>query len=99
MGQLFAEPWISGSLRLTGSTQSDIDGIDSNIMGPVQTANPDFQGGDRIDLGVGINLVGQERLLRGHRLGLEVGIPLYQDLNGPQMETDFTVTLGYQYAF
>ena len=92
-------PWISGSLRLTGTTQDEIDGRDTRIMGPVQTANPDFHGGDRLDLGVGINLVGQKGLLRGHRLGLEFGVPLYQDLNGPQMETDFTLTIGYQYAF
>ena len=30
---------------------------------------------------------------------IEADIPIYQDLNGPQMETDFTVTLGWQYAW
>ncbi|MBV6633971.1 MAG: transporter [Alphaproteobacteria bacterium] len=92
-------PWISGSLRLTGMTQDEIDGIDTNIVAPVQTANTDFHGGDRLDLSLGLNLVGQKGVLRGHRIGLEVGMPVYQDLNGPQMETDFFLTIGYQYAF
>ena len=46
-----------------------------------------------------MNLAGQTGLVRGHRLALEADIPIYQDLNGPQMETDFTVTLGWQYAW
>jgi hypothetical protein len=33
----------------------------------------------------------------GHRIGLEVGKPIYQDLNGPQMETDLVWSLGYQF--
>jgi len=76
-----------------------VEGIDPNIMGPVQTANPDFQGGERIDLIGGINLVGTHGPLAGHRLALEIGAPVYQDLNGPQMAGDWMLTLGYQKAF
>ncbi|MDH3283004.1 MAG: transporter, partial [Gammaproteobacteria bacterium] len=66
---------------------------------PVQTANPDFQGGDRVDLGFGLNLAGQKGKWRGARLALEFILPVYQDLNGPQMEADWAVTAGAKYMF
>ncbi|GMG83215.1 transporter [Paralimibaculum aggregatum] len=92
-------PWISVSGRVAGRHLGRIDGIDRHIMAPVQTADPDSYGGRTVSLLAGINLAGQSGYLRGHRLALEVGVPVYQDLNGPQMETDWTVTLGYQVAF
>ena len=46
-----------------------------------------------------MNLAGQTGFLRGHKLALEAGIPIHQDLNGPQMETDYTITVGWQFAW
>ena len=92
-------PWISTSLRIKGSHQGKIDGLDTNIATPVQTADPDNYGGERIDLLGGVNLIVPSGPLKGHRFALEAGAPVYQDLNGPQMETDFTLTLGWQKAF
>jgi hypothetical protein len=91
-------PWVSNSIRLAYQTQGDIHGIDSQIVGPVQTANPDFYGGDRLDLLFGVNLIGQKGVVCGQRLAAEFGFPVHQDLNGPQMETDYTFTLGWQKA-
>jgi hypothetical protein len=91
--------WISLSGRAKARTMGRIDGIDPNIMGPVQTANPDFQGGERVDLLAGVNLVGTHGALAGHRLGIELGLPVYQDLNGPQMAADWNLTVGWQKAF
>jgi len=88
--------WVSSSVRLVYQTQDDIHGIDPNIVGPVQTANPDFYGGDRLDLLFGVNLVGQQGAICGHRLAAEFGVPVYQDLNGPQLKTDWTLTVGWQ---
>lgn len=42
-----AHPWVSFSTRLTGRTQGSIDGMDPDIMGPAQGANPDNYGGKR----------------------------------------------------
>jgi hypothetical protein len=92
-------PWISTSLRVDGQTVGKIDGQDKRIVGPVQTADPDNYGGDCIDLLAGVNFAIQNGALRGHRLALEGGIPVYQDLHGPQMKTDYLFTLGWQYAF
>lgn len=93
-------PWVSTSARLTGSTQDSIDGSDPDITAPVQTADPDNYGGEIIDLGVGVNLLGTENnLFKGHRLAAEATMPLYRDLNGVQLENDFQFTLGWQKSF
>jgi hypothetical protein len=68
-------------------------GIDPLIMGSVQTANPDFQAGESVTDFAGLNFVVTERDLRGSRHGIERGILIVQDLNGPQMLTDFTLTV------
>lgn len=91
--------WISTSFRLAAETTGKIDGIDAAIVAPVQTANPDYHGGTRMDALFGVNLLGQEGHLAGHRLALEGGMPIYQDLNGPQMKSDWRLTIGYQKAF
>lgn len=92
-------PWISTSIRAKYSTQSDIEGFDSQIGGPIQTAHPANFGGKKLDLMGGVNLMVPDGPLKGHRLALEAGAPVYQDLNGPQLETDWMFTLGWQKAF
>ena len=88
-----SDAW-SFSARLRVVQRDDIDGIDPAVVAPVQTADPDRQGLTRVDAGVGVNWIGH-----GHRLALEVMAPVYEDLDGPQLETDYTVTVGYQFAF
>ena len=91
--------WLSTSVRLAYKHEGQIDGIDSRIALPVQTADPDNYGGDTVILNFGVNVAGQKGRLRGHRLAFEAGFPIHQDLNGPQMETDLVLTGGWQYAF
>ncbi len=98
VGYQFA-PWISASFRANYMTQDSIEGFDPRIGGPVQTAHPEFFGGERLDLLGGVNLIVPEGPLRGHRFALEAGAPVYQDLNGPQLETDWILTVGWQKAF
>lgn len=93
------QPFVSTALRVQFDTLGSIDGIDPMIAGPVQTADPDNYGGDELKLNLGVNLMGQSGGLAGHRLAVEASLPLYRDLNGPQMETDWTITAGWQYAF
>jgi hypothetical protein len=91
--------WVSLSGRVRGRTTGRISGIDGNIMGPVQTANPDFQGGERVDVIGGVNFVATHGGLAGHRIGIEVGAPVYQNLNGPQMAGQWFATIGWQKGF
>ncbi|MEO0410898.1 MAG: transporter [Pseudomonadota bacterium] len=92
-------PWVSASGRLEARHQGTIRGQDPMIMAPVQTADPDNQGGETLAALLGVNLVGQERWIKGHRLAVEFGVPLHRNLNGPQLETDWTLTIGWQKAF
>ncbi|MEJ8568115.1 transporter [Elongatibacter sediminis] len=91
-------PGASLSLRLEGYDRGNISGQDRLIMAPVQTADPDRHAARRLGLGIGLNLAGSGDLA-GHRLAFEFHVPLYQDLDGPQMESDWMLTAGYQYAF
>ena len=97
VGYLFSDP-VSVSLRLEHVDRGNISGIDAAIMAPVQTADPARQGGNRTDLAVGLNLAGQHDL-DGWRLALEYIVPVNQDLNGPQLETDAQFVVGIQKAW
>ena len=88
-------PKVSFSVRGLYEFSDAIDGQDPAIMAPVQTANPNNYGGDRLDLALGSNV----ELGGGHRVALEYQTTLNQDVNGVQMEMDDMLTLGYQYAF
>jgi len=98
-GSYLITKWMTASLRLDYMNLGKIDGIDPDIVAPVQTANPDFQGGNRLDALIGLNLIGQSGFVENMRIAAEFGLPVYQDLNGPQLETLSVLTLGYQYAF
>jgi len=89
---------LSGSLRLEYRRRGNIDGADPEITAPVQTADPDRQGGEWLELYAGLNWAGQGDRA-GHRLALEYGVPLAQDLDGPQLEIDHNLALGYQYSW
>ncbi len=91
---------FSTSLRLKGSTWGDIDGADPRLNPRmVPNADPSLRNGTRLDLGLGINLYAPEGDLQGARFALEFELPLYQDLDGPQLETDWMVTMGIQAVF
>jgi hypothetical protein len=92
-------PWISTSFRAQYTAQGAIKGFDPLIGGPVQTAYPQNYGGEKIELFGGMNFVGQTGLLRNQRIAFEIGAPVYQRLNGPQLQTSWTATLGWQYSF
>lgn len=92
--------WISVSGRAAGTIQENIDGADPRLNPMmVPTARTDLRGGERIELFGGINLYLREGFLAGHRFAVEAGAPVYQSLDGPQLETDFRIITGWQYAF
>jgi len=92
-------PAVSGSFRLSGEYESQIDGIDDQIVAPVQTADPKNFGGKRISGSVGLNTVIPTGTLAGHRFSAELTLPVYQNLNGPQLERDHAFMIGWQKSF
>jgi hypothetical protein len=98
-GSYLIMPAVSISARVTTESESKIDGIDNQIAAPVQTANPNNYGGKRIATAIGINTVVTSGILKGHRFSFEATMPIYQNLNGPQLERDKAIMLGWSKAF
>ena len=90
---------LSLSARLNALDWENIDGADDKLdpLPTVPTKNPELRGGSRVDALLGINYVAHS--LNYIRFAFEIGVPVYQDLNGPQLETDLVLTLGTQYTF
>lgn len=82
---------LSGTVRIAASTQGEIDGQDPRIGGPFQGTYPEFYGGERVETFLGLN--GHLPLGGGAmaRVGIEAGMPVYQRLNGPQLERDWSL--------
>tara|TARA_Y100000296_G_scaffold2495_1_gene3301 strand:+ start:580710 stop:581831 length:1122 start_codon:yes stop_codon:yes gene_type:complete len=97
-GYSFDNGLILGS-RLSYTTQDDIEGRDTNISAPVPTANPDNYGGDWGNVGLFANYSPSHPEWQGHVFGVEADLPIYQDLNGPQMKQDYGLTLRWSYGF
>jgi len=93
-------PDWSASLRVDGQAWGDIHGEDPRLnKSVVPTADPDLRGGKRVDLLAGVNFAQYSGVLKGHQFGFEAGYPAWQNLDGPQLRTRWTVTAGWQYSF
>lgn len=91
---------LSPSLRLAFAHWEEVSGADPAMRRNAEpSADPDAQGGDRCDLSFGMNWYGTGDFLPGQRIGVEVGVPLLQDLNGPQLEYDWSVQLNVELRF
>lgn len=98
---------FSATLRLTASAWENIDGEDEELMtevpmGPfagtplVPTAFTNLRGGQRLEASVGLNYAVPNS---GATIGLEVGQPIWQDVDGPQLVPAWKGTLGITYTF
>lgn len=88
------------SLRYSYLNEKKISGRDSLISAPVQTSNPSNYGGRSSEIGIGLNrLINFKKSNLANRIGLELVYPLEQDLNGLQMQKDWSIHLGYQTSF
>jgi hypothetical protein len=91
---------FSTSLRLAGAAWGDVEGADADLdpmMSPTQ--DPDLQAGRRIDALLGLGLKPASGALSRHRFAVEIGLPIWQDLDGPQLETDCTASFNWQLWF
>ena len=85
------------SFRFTHQRRDVIQGRNTAISAPVQTANPANYGGHVSEVGIGLNQV--LSIFPGahsDRIGIELLYPVQQNLNGPQMKSGLTFQVGYQ---
>ncbi len=89
--------YASLSLRVHGKIRDEIEGRDEELNpGMVPTARPDLSSRKSVKGFAGINLYKPKGALSGNRLAVEIGLPLYQDLDGPQLKDDYSFTIGWQ---
>lgn len=90
-------PGLETTLRFNGTTQGAIRGFDPGITGYAQGASPTFYGGQQISVFGGVIVSGRYFGLPSSQIGLEAGVPLYQNLNGPQLGRDWQVNVALKY--
>jgi len=96
-GAFVANDWWSLSLRGRYWNRSNIEGSDDRLNPMmVPTADPDLRGGSGLDAALGVNLLVQRGALKGQRLAVEFGLPIVQDLDGPQLQNDWSLVAGWQ---
>lgn len=99
-GGLKVNRWAGVFARLQGEIERNIDGRDTELNAAmVPTADPSLRGGRRINFSAGVNLAPRFGSMDFGTLGLEFGMPLYQNLKGPQMQQNYTVGLGWKKTF
>ena len=92
--------WMSSSLRFKYENWGNVDGRDGDLNPMmVPTARGDLRGGQKVEILMGLNLYGNKGWKKDHRLAFELGIPVYQHLDGPHPETDWSLVAGWQYAW
>ena len=93
-------PWLSISARASGDVWQNVRGADAvlDIMDE-PTKDPTLQGGKRIDLTFGASFHPTGELLKGQEFFVHFNKPVYQSLDGPQLQRRWVVRLGWQWEF
>lgn len=87
------------SLRLNGWHRENIHGADPSLNPAMSPGNdPDLRAATRLDLLAGIDYRPAGKLA-GVRLAIEGGMPVSQELDGPQLETEWMVIGAVQISF
>ncbi len=87
--------WMSTSLRLSWNRHQSTRPKDDTTRNP--EADPKRLAGERLDIGPGVNF--KVPFLGEPRFGIEMTWPFYQTVSGPQLEHDWQLTAGWQWAF
>lgn len=92
---------LSLSARVLTRSWGDYSGHDSAYGNPMMapTIREELRGGTRVDVPMGLNFYFPDGALAGHRIAAEWHIPVYQNLRGPQLGTDWILTVGWQKSF
>lgn len=86
------------SLRLEGNYWQEISGADPRIgVTSMAGANPNGTGGTLVNAFAGLGFSPDCKTLKGQRLAVEFGAPVYQHYTGPMLETDYRLTAGWQW--
>lgn len=91
--------WVSPGLRVEGRRWGNVSGSDAALDPSISPENvPALQGGTRLSGFFALNFKMPRGPMAGHRLGVEVGVPVLESLDGPQMSRDWSLTMGWEYS-
>lgn len=91
---------LSASLRMEATRTGTIQGKDKSLYAYSEpAAHSKNYGGDRVMAFVGAGYLFQKGILANNKLNAEYGIPVYQDLNGPQMPIQSAINASWSYVF
>ena len=65
----------------------------------VPTADPTLRGGTLVDIAIGLDFYVARGTARGNRLAVELTLPVYESLEGPQLETTWHLAAGWSVTF
>jgi hypothetical protein len=92
--------WLSGSIRVLGTRTGNITGADPTVDPTISPmGDPSLQGGTRVVLPVGVNIMFPRGPYWANRLGAEFVIPMHQNLDGPQIRQGFGVSVTWGLEF
>lgn len=92
---------LSVSMRLSYQSWGNIDGQDPAFSAPYMAPPMDsnLYDGQMLEGFAGMNYLFTEGFFEDHRFAVEFGMPLYQDLDGPRLDEDYRLIIGWQKAF
>lgn len=90
-------PGLTTTIRANFNIQSPIAGADWLMLGKLQSANPNFYGGKRIEAYVGADIDGKLFGAPGFSIGVEGGAPVFQNLNGPQLSRNWQAGMALRW--
>ncbi|MEK4031532.1 outer membrane beta-barrel protein [Methylocystis sp. IM3] len=90
-------PGFTTTIRANFNIQSPIAGADWLMPGKLQSANPNFYGGKRIEMYAGADIDGKLFGAPGFTIGVEGGVPVYQNLNGPQLSKNWQAGMALRW--
>ena len=87
---------ISTSLRATYRHRENVSGSDPDMLTGSPSGLPELQKKTSVALDFGVNVM---LPADGLRFAAEAGLPVYQNVAGPQMLNAWHAVAGIQYAF
>ncbi len=90
--------WVSVSARFAWTRQGNIHGVDPTLDKTLTPLNDNMlQGGTTLQVGPGLNVL--LPFAGGQRLAVELVLPVFEDLDGPQLSSEMTLIAGWQWLF
>ncbi len=94
------QDWVSVSGGADGDITGNVDGADSRLdVDHTPMDDPQRQGSKRVDILGGLTFFDADLTPGGGRLAIEVSVPVYENLDGPALETAWMAKLGAQIVF